>query len=326
MSKDPAFLLYSKDFYEGTRTLLPEERACYMDLLLYQHQHKIIPLELKRIQMYCSGCSIETIKLVLEQKFKRSDNGWFNERLKKEIENRNGKTQKSTASGCLAGLISAKKRANNLPKEAESRIKNAFDVSNFIFDKNNELISDHSKIKQNIRQWFNRLVEPTVQPTVNNIVNGDVNVNEDVNDIESEKSKKTGTNNFREKSFSKEIEECFQNCLKHFPENLHPKNGVASKWKDTIDKLNRIDRIPFKLIEEIVEKARADSFWNKTFLSIPKLRKNNGDELPYVVVFHEKFIKNAKQNKSDNNSEQTESIYSQDFYRKHATGFSTNDS
>ena len=31
--KDPAFLFYSKDFYEGTRTMLPEERACYIDLM-----------------------------------------------------------------------------------------------------------------------------------------------------------------------------------------------------------------------------------------------------------------------------------------------------
>ena len=36
--KDPAFLFYSKDFYEGTRTMLPEERACYIDLMIYQHQ------------------------------------------------------------------------------------------------------------------------------------------------------------------------------------------------------------------------------------------------------------------------------------------------
>jgi len=37
--KDPAFLFYSKDFYEGTRTMLPEERACYIDLMIYQMLH-----------------------------------------------------------------------------------------------------------------------------------------------------------------------------------------------------------------------------------------------------------------------------------------------
>ena len=50
MSKDPAFLLYSKDFYEGTRMMLPEERACYVDLMIYQHQNGgFIPNDVRRI-------------------------------------------------------------------------------------------------------------------------------------------------------------------------------------------------------------------------------------------------------------------------------------
>ena len=32
MAKDPAFLFYSQDFYAGTRTMLPEERACWAHL------------------------------------------------------------------------------------------------------------------------------------------------------------------------------------------------------------------------------------------------------------------------------------------------------
>jgi|SRR6478736_1648356 len=82
MSKDPAFLFYSKDFYEGTRTMLPEERACYIDLLIYQHQNDIIPLDLRRVLLYCNGISEATLKTTLEAKFKQVENGWINDKLK----------------------------------------------------------------------------------------------------------------------------------------------------------------------------------------------------------------------------------------------------
>ena len=89
MAKDPAFLFYSKDFYEGTRTMLPEERACYIDLLIYQHQNGgFIPNDLKRVLMYCSGCNEATLQATLEAKFKLSDKGWVNEVLEKVMSDR----------------------------------------------------------------------------------------------------------------------------------------------------------------------------------------------------------------------------------------------
>ena len=74
--KDPAFLFYSKDFYEGTRMMLPEERACYMDLLVYQHQNGSIPTDLKRVLMYCNGVDLATLEATLEAKFELVDEGW----------------------------------------------------------------------------------------------------------------------------------------------------------------------------------------------------------------------------------------------------------
>lgn len=94
--KDPAFLFYSKDFYEGTRMMLPEERACYIDLLIYQHQNGYIPDEPKRLTMYCSGVSEATLQATLEAKFKRCSKGWYNEKLILTIEQReNYKTTQS---------------------------------------------------------------------------------------------------------------------------------------------------------------------------------------------------------------------------------------
>ena len=82
------------------------------------------------------------------------------------------------------------------------------------------------------------------------------------------------------------VEDCLNNCLKFFPEHLHPKN--KNTWLDTIEKLNRIDGVPFLEIERIVKAVREDPFWGKNFLSITKLRKKK-DEVYYIVIFGEKF-------------------------------------
>lgn len=81
---------------------------------------------------------------------------------------------------------------------------------------------------------------------------------------------------------------CYDICIKKFPENLVPKDNKTKKsWLDTIDKLKRIDDIPFDLIEKITEGARNSNFWSKNFLSLTKLRKKNDDGVSYIVVFNE---------------------------------------
>lgn len=79
--KNPDFPFFSKDFYEGTRMMLPEERACYVDLLIYQHQNGAIPNDFKRLKLYCTGIEVETIEQVLKSKFKLTAGGWINVKL-----------------------------------------------------------------------------------------------------------------------------------------------------------------------------------------------------------------------------------------------------
>ena len=99
--KDPAFLFYSKDFYEGTRMMLPEERACYIDLLIYQHQNGIIPHDLKRVLMYCNGVAEATLIATLEAKFEKTEKGWLNNRLESAISERENYKIKQSESGKL---------------------------------------------------------------------------------------------------------------------------------------------------------------------------------------------------------------------------------
>jgi uncharacterized protein YdaU (DUF1376 family) len=109
--KDPAFLFYTKEFYEGTRTMLPNERACYVDLMIYQHQHGgFIPDDLERMSMYCSGCSKEIVSTVLQTKFQRCPEGWFNEALKKVITEREEYSDKQSENGRLSQYYSKVKK------------------------------------------------------------------------------------------------------------------------------------------------------------------------------------------------------------------------
>lgn len=119
--KDPAFLFYSNDFYEGTRTMLPEERACYIDLLVYQHQHDYIPNDLKRMSMYCSGISEEIVMNTLKAKFKQTSKGWFNEVLQKTIADRSAYAKKQSENGTIGQFW---KRAKTiLNKQEYSKLK-----------------------------------------------------------------------------------------------------------------------------------------------------------------------------------------------------------
>lgn len=94
----------------------------------------------------------------------------------------------------------------------------------------------------------------------------------------------------KDKSFSSEVFNCFDNCLNFFSENLHPKNETQkNNWLESIEKLNRIENIPFEVIEEITKKTREDDFWSKNFLSLCKLRKKNNDGIMYIQVFYERF-------------------------------------
>ncbi len=112
------------------------------------------------------------------------------------------------------------------------------------------------------------------------------------------KEKKNNKNSKKERSksekiFSDEVLECYERCLLLFDEALRPKvPSKELKWKETIERLNRIDKVPFDLIYLITMKAKQDEFWSKNFLSLTKLRSNNKQGVKYIVVFHQMFFKN----------------------------------
>lgn len=138
-------------------------------------------------------------------------------------------------------------------------------------------------------------------------VNDNVNVNDTVN---------VNDNDSLNKEYSQEVFQTFDECLKYFESHLHPKTKpIKNNWLDTIDKLNRIDQVPFENILEIVKKTREDDFWSRNFLALTKLRKKNGDGVMYAVVFNEKI-------KSDGNSKSNLTRFERHLQASNADDFS----
>lgn len=123
--KDPAFLFYSGDFYVSTRTMLPEERACYLDLLIYQHQNGYIPDDIDRLALHCSGIAKATLEATLEAKFKRCDKGWYNPRLSAVMAERQEYTEKQSINGTI-GQFWKRLKAHVKNKKDYEKIREKF--------------------------------------------------------------------------------------------------------------------------------------------------------------------------------------------------------
>lgn len=102
-SKNPAFLFYVNDYYEGTRMLLPEERSCYVDLLVKQHQEGHVPDDIRRLAMYCN-VSPEVVENVLSQKFVRENKHWVNLKLKRVQQERSEYQSRQRQNGIIGNF------------------------------------------------------------------------------------------------------------------------------------------------------------------------------------------------------------------------------
>lgn len=235
MSKDPAFLFYSKDFYEATRTMLPKERACYIDLLIYQHQNEYIPNEIERISMYCSGIDEATLQATLQAKFKLCDKGWYNERLFEVIEQRKTFGEKQSDNGLIGQFF--KKAKSSLPSKDYSKLK---DFIYNVFTK--EKLINELKINNNHEAMLQAMLKHLVN--VNVIVNEDVIIN----------------SSLKEKEFN------FKNSLLEFVNDEQVVNDymeVRKKKKGAntetafnllMDKINESNMTPIDCIKKCIER------------------------------------------------------------------------
>ena len=257
MKKDPAFLFYSKDFYEGTRTMMPEERACYVDLLIYQHQNGPIPNDLKRILMYCSGVDIATLKATLEAKFKLIDKGWVNEKLKEVVLERSEFKSKMSVNGTI-GQFWKKCKAFLVKKEYDKLRKSLIDIDNI------ELY-DYLKDKEVDKSTLKALLKALLKHYA--IEDEDANVDVDKNEKEDEKEKielpyqtESFENAWNEwKDYKRKDHKFKYTSLKSEQAALAQLSNLANNENDAIEIMNQSIANGWKGIFEIKNKQNGKS-------------------------------------------------------------------
>ncbi len=106
------------------------------------------------------------------------------------------------------------------------------------------------------------------------------------------------------KTYSQEVETIYDFALSYFPKKLHPDTEKRkNNWKETIDKLMRIDKYDKKEMCRVIKWARQNEFWSKNFLSLTKLRQNNKEEVKFYEVFKNQ-MNNSKESIQTENPNQ----------------------
>jgi len=167
MSKDPAFLFYSKDWLQGTAQLMPDEKGVYIDLLAHQHQDNDLPNDIKRLARIVGMAEKDFLPIweVLKVKFVNSGNNRLVNRKLTEISTeRSTKGLRNRISGTFASII----RLSTEPYEKKAEIKKLFNIDDFI------TVPDHL-LTESITEWFLLRLK--------SIEDGNANTSEDGNTI-----------------------------------------------------------------------------------------------------------------------------------------------
>lgn len=131
MSKDPAFLFYSKDWLQGTSQMMPEEKGVYIDLLAHQHQDGDLPTDIKRLSRIVGLSEAEFLPLwsTIKIKFQlTSDNRLVNRKLMNITSERSTKSIRNTITGTFASMIRLSGHNDNIKDE----LKKSFRIDDFL--------------------------------------------------------------------------------------------------------------------------------------------------------------------------------------------------
>lgn len=110
MAKDPAVLFYTNDFLSGTILLSNEQKGAYITLLCLQHQKGL--LSEKDMLSVCKSYDEDVFS-----KFIKTDEGYYNERMKIEHEKRSNFC-KSRRESVLKGIANKGNNRKNSVRKA----------------------------------------------------------------------------------------------------------------------------------------------------------------------------------------------------------------
>lgn len=184
MAKDPALLVYTKDFLEGTADLEPDEMGVYCRLIFHQHQRGVLPSEYKKLARL-GGVSLsefESIWTSLKDKFITEDLGIYNSRCRQEIAKRSLSARKNSVKAVLGNFI---KSDLILSKDEKNELKNSFNIDLYV-----DIVSDSERkefiINDLKREHAKRIAKRTHKANGNANGNKDEIGNGDVDEIPKE--------------------------------------------------------------------------------------------------------------------------------------------
>lgn len=153
--KDPAFLMYSKDWLEGTAEMTYEEKGLYVEFLCHQHQKGSIPSEPARLARLAGLSEPEFTRIWkgVSDKFIKSDDRMVdrlvNRKLTEVITERSTKTHTNRITGHFAKLI---REAKGTPKHIIEYIKSSFKLTDF-----NHLPTEQAT--ERLTEWFTEMIK-----------------------------------------------------------------------------------------------------------------------------------------------------------------------
>lgn len=175
--KDPAFLLYSKDWLQGTSELMPEEKGVYIDLLCHQHQSGDLPSDTRRLAKIAGIGHDEFLKIwvALSSKFEPTalPNGEPNgERIgNRKLYQVMGERAENAKKNKVNGVFAAALRALKLSKKEYKFIRDQFKTDDFLHMAD-ELTTE----------WLTEWCTERLTERSKSIEDGDEDVDEDIQD------------------------------------------------------------------------------------------------------------------------------------------------
>lgn len=166
MSKDPAFLLYSKDWLEGTAEMTAEEKGVYIDLLAHQHQKGSLPSEIKKLAKLSGISESEFLKIWGEvgSKFIANASGRLvNRKLAGIVSERLDKGWRNKIIGTLGSII----RYSGLSKDIAYKVKQTFKVDDF-------LACTTENLSENLSEWYDKRLKSIANANEDAIEDGNV--------------------------------------------------------------------------------------------------------------------------------------------------------
>lgn len=151
MAKDPAFLMYSKDWIEETADLTPEEKGVLITLRCFQHQRGGLPNDMTRLSIMVGlpADQFNRIWQAISSKFDVVDNLLVDRSLLATMTERLTKSKINTISGTFAGLL----RQGKFDDEERQYLKNHFKVDEF-FSIERERLTE--RLTKWIDQWLDK--------------------------------------------------------------------------------------------------------------------------------------------------------------------------